>query len=88
MNSLNSTFFSQDERIKPNEKFLDSKDSVGHYLTLNPNQATRFWMPDVFIDQAKALRIPTFYTRPSSLRVYNDSKIRYSSRFKVVTSSW
>ena len=37
-------------------------------------------MPDVFIDQAKALRNPTFYTKPASLRVYNDSTIRYSSR--------
>lgn len=37
-------------------------------------------MPDVFIDQAKALRIPTYYTKPASLRVYNDSTIRYSSR--------
>ena len=37
-------------------------------------------MPDVFIDQAKALRTPTYYIKPASLRVYNDSTIRYSSR--------
>ena len=37
-------------------------------------------MPDVFIDQAKALRVPTYYTKPASLRVYSDSTIRYSSR--------
>ena len=59
---------------------MDSEDSVGQYITLNPSQAEKFWMPDVFIDQAKALRIPTYYTKPASLRVYNDSTIRYSSR--------
>jgi len=70
----------KDERIQPKAKFLDSEDSIGKYLTLNPSQAALFWMPDVFIDQAKALRSPTFYTKPASLRVYNDSMIRYSSR--------
>ena len=31
--------------------------------------------------KAKAVRTPTYYTKPASLRVYNDSMIRYSSRF-------
>ena len=70
----------KDERIKPEANSLDSKDLTGPYITLNPSQAAKFWMPDVFIDQAKALRIPTYYTKPASLRVYNDSTIRYSSR--------
>jgi len=70
----------KDERIKPKQKFLDSKDSLGTYLTLNPSRASKFWMPDVFIDQAKALRIPTYYTKPASIRIYNDSTVRYSSR--------
>jgi len=70
----------KDERVTPKEKFMDSVDSIGPYLTLNPNRAAHFWMPDVFIDQAKALRTPTYYTKPASLRVYNDSTIRYSSR--------
>jgi len=70
----------KDERITANEKYLESEDSIGPYVTLNPSQATQFWMPDVFIDQAKALRTPTYYTKPASLRVYKDSTIRYSSR--------
>merc|ERR1719342_130974 len=70
----------KDERVKPVEKYIDGEDSVGLYLTLNPDKASRFWMPDVFIDQAKALRIPTYYTKPASIRVYNDSTIGYSSR--------
>ena len=56
-------------------KVVDSSIIFSHF-TAND----RFWMPDVFIDQAKALRTPTFYTKPASLRVYNDSTIRYSSR--------
>ena len=59
---------------------MDSEDSLGPYLTLNPSRAAKFWMPDEFLDQAKALRTPTYYTKPASLRVYNDSIIRYSSR--------
>ena len=59
---------------------MDSEDSIGPYITLNPSRASKFWMPDVFIDQAKALRTPTYYTKPASLRIYNDSTIRYSSR--------
>ena len=66
--------------MKPNDKFMDSEDSIGPYITLNPSRASKFWMPDVFIDQAKALRTPTYYTKPASLRIYNDSTIRYSSR--------
>ena len=80
LQKINDVYNDQDERIKPNEKYLDSVDSIGPYLTLNPSRAAKFWMPDVFIDQAKALRTPTYYTKPASLRVYNDSTIRYSSR--------
>ena len=70
----------QDSRVVPKAEYIDGEDSVGHYLTLNPDKASRFWMPDVFIDQAKALRVPTYYTQPASIRIYNDSTIRYSSR--------
>ena len=70
----------QDSRIVPNAKYIDGEDSVGHYITLNPSEASRFWIPDVFIDQAKDLRVPTYYTQPASIRIYNDSTIRYSSR--------
>ena len=70
----------QDTRVMPKPQFLDSNDTTGSYFTLNPDKASKFWMPDVFIDQAKALRVPTYYTRPASLRLYKDSTIRYSSR--------
>lgn len=80
--SLETTlrFYWVDTRIKPKIKYLESTDSMGNYTTLNPVLAKNIWMPDIFIDQAKALRTPTYYTQPASLRVYNHSLIRYSSR--------
>ena len=78
---LSNILYFKDGRVKPKQKYLKSYDSFGPYVTLNPSHAGRFWMPDIFIDQAKALRVPAFYTRPASLRVYNDSTIRYSSRY-------
>jgi len=71
----------KDTRLRPDANYLESIDSFGEYVTLNPSKADIIWMPDVFIDQVKAIRMPTYYTRPASIRVYNDSIIRYSSRF-------
>lgn len=56
-------------------------DQTTEYVTLNPKVAKHFWIPDIFLDRAKEIRIPTFFTRPASLRVYNNSLLRYSSRF-------
>ena len=50
------------------------------YLALNPNAAKHFWVPDVFIDQSKNVRVPTYYMKPASLRIYEDQTLRYSSR--------
>jgi len=70
----------KDPRVKPVQSYLEGRDKIGKYVTLNPIKSSNFWMPDIFIDQAKSIRVPTFYTKPASLRVYNDSTIRYSSR--------
>ena len=50
------------------------------YMTLNPIAAKHFWIPDIFIDRSKVIRDPAFYTKPASLRVYDDQTLRYSSR--------
>lgn len=71
----------KDPRVRPQESCLEGEDAFGRYVGLNPRKADDIWMPDVFIDQAKAIRMPTYYTKPASVRVYNDSTIRYSSRF-------
>ena len=50
------------------------------YMTLNPIAAKHFWIPYIFIDRSKSLRVPTFYVKPASLRIYRDQTLRYSSR--------
>ena len=40
------------------------------YVTINPRLGKYFWIPDVFIDQAKQVREPTFHVLPASLRIY------------------
>jgi len=42
----------------------------GDYLTLNPRLARYLWVPDLFVDQAKDMREPTFHVLPASLRIY------------------
>ena len=55
---------------------LDGKE----YITLNPKAAQHFWIPDIFIDRSKDVRVPTYYVKPASLRIYEDQTLRYSSR--------
>ena len=50
------------------------------YITLNPKEARHFWIPDIFIDRSKEVRVPTYFVKPASLRIYNDQTLRYSSR--------
>jgi len=50
------------------------------FVNVNGKEIGNFWIPDIFIDQAKALRTPNFYVNPSTIRVYPDHTIRYSSR--------
>ena len=38
------------------------------------------YLADIFIDRAKKVRNPTFHQAPASIRVYNDSRFRYSKR--------
>lgn len=52
-----------------NESLATLKDDE-EFLTLNPRLADHIWIPDIFIDQAKELREPTFYVMPASLRLY------------------
>lgn len=44
------------------------------------DETKKIWMPDTFIDQAINLRKPTYFLAPHSLRLYNDSTVRYSTR--------
>lgn len=46
------------------------------FVNVNGKAIDHFWVPDVFIDQAKALRAPTFHVKPTSVRVYPDGTVR------------
>ena len=45
------------------------------------SDATRYiWFPDVYIDGIHTLRKPAYKVTPAYLRIYNNSKIKYSAR--------
>jgi hypothetical protein len=69
-----------DTRIAPRAEQLAKTVGGLDYVTLNPKAAEHLWIPDIFIDQAKELRIPTYFNRPASIRIYNNSRIRYATR--------
>ena len=52
------------------------------YITLHPSMTSQLWIPDIFVDQAVQLRKPLIHTPPTSLRVYRDGLIRYSTRWE------
>ena len=45
----------QDTRLRPDSKYLESADSFGEYVALNPSKADIIWMPDIFIDQVNCM---------------------------------
>ncbi|TRY72703.1 hypothetical protein TCAL_16186, partial [Tigriopus californicus] len=60
------------------EHLLGNKSS--DYVLLHPDTSNFIWFPDVYIDFAKALRIPTLIIRPASLRIYRNSTCRYATQ--------
>ena len=66
--------FWKDYRVQP------ELENGKEYITLNPISAKHFWIPDIFIDQSKDVRVPNYYVKPASLRIYADQTLRYSSR--------
>ena len=56
------------------------------FVIVNGKAIDNFWIPDVFIDQAKSLRSPTFLVKPATIRVYPDGTIRYVQCAKSVSA--
>ena len=50
----------QDTRLRPDSKYLESADSFGEYVALNPSKADIIWMPDIFIDQVNCILCWTY----------------------------
>jgi hypothetical protein len=64
----------KDRRVKVNPR--EGED----YLSLNSRATKHFWIPDIFIDRSKDVRVPSYYVKPATLRIYPDQTMRYSSR--------
>ena len=71
----------KDSRVKAVRRFVEWNDSCGQYVSLNPELARMIWMPDIFIDKARTIRKPSYFTQAAYLRLYNNSLIKYSARF-------
>merc|ERR1711899_413917 len=55
-------------------------------ITLPFEEATNFWIPDLFIDGAKEIESPSYYHKPAYIRVYKNHIIRYSGRIHFAVS--
>ena len=65
----------KDSRVKPVQSFLESNDSSGQYVSLNPEFASLIWMPDIFIDKTRSIRKPAYFTQAAYLRLYNKYQV-------------
>jgi hypothetical protein len=59
---------------------VDLKNETLDFVYLNPVETKHFWIPDIYIDKAKDIRIPAYHNIPASLRIYPDQHLRYSGR--------
>ena len=78
--------FWYDERLSLKNGILPDQVEPGgrEYITLHPSVTNQIWIPDIFVDQAVSLRKPWIHTPPTSLRVYRDGLIRYSTRLNII----
>ena len=68
--------FVQDTRLRPDSKYLESADSFGEYVALNPSKADIIWMPDIFIDQVNHTHMLFLYIRNSSKSNKNNTIVK------------
>ena len=62
----------RDSRVKSNPK----SNSGVEFVSINGDQIHKFWVPDIFIDQAVKTRNPKVHVQPATLRVYPNGVIR------------
>ena len=69
--------FWKDKRIKIKDtvKEFDGEDGDKKYIVMDSRFADDLWIPDIFIDQSTMTRVSNFHTKPSSIRVYENSLI-------------
>ena len=73
-----------DKRVSGNPKPNSGVD----FVSINGDQIHKFWVPDIFIDQAVKTRNPKVHVMPATLRVFPNGVIRsvvHISLFKSTT---
>ena len=61
-----------DKRVRSNPKPNSGVD----FVSINGDQIHKFWVPDIFIDQAVKTRNPKVHVMPATLRVFPNGVIR------------
>ena len=51
------------------------------YIVQLGEEISKFWLPDLFVDEAIKTRNPAYKVPTESLRLYEDSSLRFSKRF-------
>ena len=81
--SLKLFWFDKNIKIKESVTKFDGGEKKYIVMPGDARFSKKIWLPDIFIDQSLNLRVANFHTKPASIRVYNDSKIGYNSRFNI-----
>lgn len=63
-----------------NRQVVFDKEFGLRYILFNRDPVNSIWFPDIYIDKAKALRMPVYQIPPSYLRIYESGLVMYSAR--------
>lgn len=71
---------------KANHKMLSFECFIGSQIRISfLRNARHFWIPDIFIDQAKQVRDPSYFVTPASLRIY---RLKVSVKIRYLVQPW
>ena len=76
--------FWRDDRLSLKSTAGLPRDSTHYnlsYIVQIGEEISKFWLPDLFVDEAIETRNPAYKVPTESLRVYEDSSLRFSKRF-------
>lgn len=66
----------KDDRIK----FRHPNQTSKPYLLFSRNPVGKIWFPDMYIDMAKSIGIPSYKVPPEYLRVYPDGSLLFATK--------
>ena len=76
--------FWRDDRLSLKSTAGLPRDSTHYdlsYIVQIGEEISKFWLPDLFVDEAIETRNPAYKVPTESLRLYKDSSLRFSKRF-------